>query len=148
MIECVRAVLVTPGGGLLLIRRTWPGATPYWVFPGGHVEPGDPGLRAALAREVREEAGADPQITGLLWVLADAYQRQHFYLCRIQAWSEEGRAGPEFEDPDRGEFRLEEIALTAEALDAISIEPQDIAALLCDAVANGTSLATLADPTR
>src|SRR5215472_13319891 len=141
MIECVRAVLVTPGGGLLLIRRTWPGATPYWVFPGGHVEPSDPGLRAALIREVREEVGADPQITGLLWVLADDHQRQHFYLCHIQAWSEDGRTGPEFDDPDRGEFRLEEIALTVEALDAISIEPEDIAALLRDAVTSGTTLA-------
>ena len=148
MIECVRAVLVTPSEGLLLIRRTWPGAAPYWVFPGGHVEPSDPGLRAALVREVREEVGASPQITGRLWVLADDYQRQHFYLGHIQAWSEDDRTGPEFEDPDRGEFRLEEIALTAEALHAISIEPEDIAALLCDAVANGTNLATLADPTR
>lgn len=66
MIECVRAVLVTPAGRLLLIRRTWPGATPYRVFPGGHAEPDDPGLRAALVREIREETGAEPQITGLL----------------------------------------------------------------------------------
>jgi 8-oxo-dGTP pyrophosphatase MutT (NUDIX family) len=147
MIERVRAVLVTPDEGLLLIRRTWPGATPYWVFPGGHVEPSDPDLRAALVREVREEVGTDPHITGLLWVLADEYQRQHFYLGRIQTWSEVDRTGPEFEDPNLGEFRLEEIPLTAEAL-AISIEPEDIAALLYGAVANGTNLAALADPTR
>jgi 8-oxo-dGTP pyrophosphatase MutT (NUDIX family) len=148
MIECVRAVLVTPGGGLLLIRRTWPGAAPYWVFPGGHVEPGDPGLRAALVREVREEVGADPQITGLLWVLADDYQRQHFYLGRIERWSEGDRTGPELDDPDRGEFSLEEIALTAEALNAISIDPEDIAGRLRDAVTSGANLATLADSTR
>jgi 8-oxo-dGTP pyrophosphatase MutT (NUDIX family) len=59
VIECVRAVLLTPAGRLLLIRRTWPGATPYRVFPGGHVEPDDPGLRAALVREIREETGAE-----------------------------------------------------------------------------------------
>src|SRR5437660_12521099 len=84
MIECVRAALLTPAGRLLLIRRTWPGATPYWVFPGGHVEPGDPSLRAALIREVREETGAEPQITGLLHVLADEHLRQYFYLARIR----------------------------------------------------------------
>jgi len=89
-----------------------------------------------------------PQITGLLRVLADEHQRQHFYLGRIQTWSEDGRTGPEFDDPDRGQFLLEEIALTAEALDAISLEPDDIAALLRNAVTTGTDLATLADPTR
>lgn len=32
VIECVRAVLLTPANGLLLMRHTWPGATPYWVL--------------------------------------------------------------------------------------------------------------------
>jgi ADP-ribose pyrophosphatase YjhB (NUDIX family) len=148
MITRVRAVLITPGEGLLLIRHTWPGGAPYWVFPGGHVEPSDPDLRAALVREVREEVGADPQITGLLWVLADEHQRQHFYLGRIERWSEEDRTGPEFDDPDHGEYQLEEIALTAEAVDAISIEPEDIAGRLRDVLASGADLATMADSTR
>jgi len=148
VIECVRAVLVTPPCGLLLIRRTWPGATPYWVFPGGHVEADDPGLRAALVREIREETGAQPQITGLLHVLADEHLRQYFYLARIESWSEADRTGPEVDDPDRGEYRLEEVPLTVQALDAISLDPQEIAALLRDAVTTGTDLATLADPTQ
>lgn len=148
MIECVRAVLVTPAGRLLLIRRTWPGAAPYWVFPGGHVEPGDPDLRAALTREIREETGGEPRITGLLYVLADEHRRQYFYLARALTWSEADRTGPEFDDPDRGEYRLEEVPLTVEALDAISLAPQEIAALVRDAVDTGTDLATLADPTR
>jgi 8-oxo-dGTP pyrophosphatase MutT (NUDIX family) len=116
------------------------------VFPGGHVEPDDSGLRAALRREVREETGADLRIVGLLRILADEYQRQHFYLGHIQGWSEADRTGPEFDDPDRGEYRLQEISLTTEALDAITVEPQDIAALLRDAVTTGTNLVTLADP--
>lgn len=148
MIECVRAALLTPAGRLLLIRRTWPGATPYRVFPGGHVEPDDPSLRAALIREVREETGAEPQIIGLLYVLADEHLRQYFYLARIRSWSEAGRTGPEFDDPDRGEYRLEEIPLTIEALDAISVDPAEIAALLRDAIATGTDLVTLAEPAR
>jgi 8-oxo-dGTP pyrophosphatase MutT (NUDIX family) len=148
VIECVRAILVTPAAGLLLIRRTWPGAIPYWVFPGGHVEPDDQGLRAAVVREVREEAGTEPRITGLLHVLADEHQREYFYLGRIQSWSEADRTGPEFGDLDRGEYRLEEIPLTLEALDAISVVPEDIAALLGDAVTTRTDLTTLADPAR
>ncbi len=35
-------------------------------------------MAAALIREVREETGAEPQIMGLLEVLADEYQQQHF----------------------------------------------------------------------
>ncbi|HEV2374655.1 MAG TPA: hypothetical protein VGS19_21150 [Streptosporangiaceae bacterium] len=48
--------------------------------------------------------------------------------------------------PDRGEYRLEEIPLTAEALDAINADPGEVAALLRDAVKAGTDLVTLADP--
>jgi ADP-ribose pyrophosphatase YjhB (NUDIX family) len=146
MIERVRAVLLTPSGGLLLIRRTWPGGTAYWVFPGGHVEPDDPSLRAALIREVREETGREPEIKGLLRVLAEEHQRQHFYLADIRSWSEADRTGPEFDDPDRGEYSLEEIPLTREALDARRIMPPEIADLLRDAVAAQTDLAAIADP--
>lgn len=148
MIECVRAVLVTPAGRLLLIRHTWPGASPYWVFPGGHVEPDDPDLFAALTREVREETGGQPQIIGILRVLADEHVREHFYLARIESWSEADRTGPEFDDPDRGEYRLEEILLTLEALDSITLEPEQIAELLRDALKSGTELTALTGPGR
>ena len=141
MIEVVRAVLITPAGHLLLIRRTWPGATPYWVLPGGHVEADDPSLRAALIREVREECGSEPQIVGLLHVLSDQRVRERFYLARIQSWSEEDRTGPEFDDPDRGEYRLEELPFTVSALDAVNLQPAQIAELLRDAATGGAGTA-------
>jgi len=148
VIECVRAVLLTPAGRLLVIRRTWPGAVPYWVFPGGGVESDDAGLRAALVREIREEVGAVPEIKGLLWTLSDGMERRYFYLARVQSWSEADRTGPEFDDPDRGEYRLEEVALTVDALGAIRLVPEEIVAMLVDAVKSGTRLDTLADPAR
>jgi len=118
------------------------------VLPGGHVEPDDQDLHAALIREVREECGAEPQIVGLLHVLSDEHRREHFYFARIQSWSEAERTGPEFDDPDRGEYRLEEVPLTVSALEAISLEPEQIAALLRSAAAGGTDLAALADQTQ
>ena len=148
MIERVRAVLITPAGHLLLIRRTRPGATPYWVLPGGHVETDDPSLRAALIRELREECGAEPQITGLLQILSDEHRREHFYLAHIRSWSEADRTGPEFDDPDRGGYRVEEVPFTAAALDAIRLVPEQIAALLRSAARSGPDLSALADQTQ
>ncbi len=52
-----RAVLLD-GDQLVLIKRTKPGVDPYWVTPGGGVEPEDSSVVAALHREVLEELGA------------------------------------------------------------------------------------------
>lgn len=41
MTDRVRALLVTPDGDLLTIRRRRPGQELYWVLPGGHVEHGE-----------------------------------------------------------------------------------------------------------
>lgn len=43
---------------MILIKRTKPGEPPYWITPGGGVEPGDVSVVAALHREVDEELGA------------------------------------------------------------------------------------------
>jgi ADP-ribose pyrophosphatase YjhB (NUDIX family) len=95
VIGCVRAVLLRPTGGLLLIRRTWAGATPFtpfWVFPAG-TSNGTIRARAALAREMRQQTGAEPQITGVRHVPADAHRRQYFYPACIRSWSEADRTG-------------------------------------------------------
>ena len=64
VIECVRAALLTPAA-----HPCWPAAADQAYLarcdallgvPGGHVEPDDPSLRAALIREVHEETGAEP----------------------------------------------------------------------------------------
>lgn len=146
MIEKVRAVLLTPTGQILTIRRRWPGAQPFWVLPGGHVEPEDPDLRAALAREIREETGGRARILGLLWSATDDHKRQYVYLARIDTWSEADRTGPEFSDPDRGTYDLEEVPLTVEALDPLELVPAEFADFLREAVKSGRDLAELADP--
>jgi 8-oxo-dGTP pyrophosphatase MutT (NUDIX family) len=60
-----RALLITPGNYLITIQRIRPGQEPYWVLPGGGVEPGDD-LETALTRELREELAATASIHSLL----------------------------------------------------------------------------------
>jgi 8-oxo-dGTP pyrophosphatase MutT (NUDIX family) len=147
MIQRVRAVLVTPGGCLLVIRRDRPGRATYWVLPGGHVDPGDQSVEAALSREISEEIGGEADITGLLQVLDSGAggERQYFYLGRITSWDFAARTGPEFSEPGHGTYQLEQIQLTAAGLGAIDLQPAAVAGLLRDAIAEGRDLFTLPD---
>jgi 8-oxo-dGTP pyrophosphatase MutT (NUDIX family) len=149
MIDRVRAVLVTPDGCLLAIRRDRPDRATYWVLPGGHVDPEDQSLEAALSREISEEIGGEADITSLLRVLESGSgsgdERQYFYLGRISSWDFAARTGPEFSEPGRGTYQLEQIPLTAAGLGAIDLKPAEIAGLLHDAIASGRDLFTLPD---
>ncbi len=147
MIERVRAVLVTPDGCLLAIRRDRPDRATYWVLPGGHVDPGDQSLEAALSREISEETGGMADITSLLQVLESGAgdERQYFYLGRITSWDFAARTGPEFSEPGRGTYQLEQIPLTDAGLGAIDLKPAAVAGLLRDAIASGRDLFTLPD---
>ncbi|MFE3765411.1 NUDIX domain-containing protein [Streptomyces sp. NPDC059104] len=130
MKERVRAVLVTADDTMLVIRRTKPGIPEYWVLPGGGVEPGDESREAALHREIHEEIAGKAHIIRLLHTTESEGERQLFYLARIATWSFEDRTGPEFSAEGRGEYMLEEIPLTVEALDGINLKPDEIAHVL------------------
>jgi ADP-ribose pyrophosphatase YjhB (NUDIX family) len=131
MTDRVRGLLITPDGDLLTIQRIRPGQDPYWVLPGGHVKSGED-LETALARELREELAATAEVHGLLHILDRGDDRQYFYLARAQAWSAEpgDRSGPEFTDPERGEYHLQPINLTVPALTTISLKPGSVARFL------------------
>ncbi|MFD4395477.1 NUDIX domain-containing protein [Kitasatospora sp. NPDC058397] len=136
----VRAVLLTPNDTMLLIKRIRPGIDPYWVIVGGKIEPTDASPEEALLREVREEIAGEAQIVSLLHTIETDDERQVFYLATIEKWSFEDRTGPEFTQEGRGEYLLEEVPLTTEALDAISLLPQEIATVLRGAVERGVLL--------
>jgi ADP-ribose pyrophosphatase YjhB (NUDIX family) len=142
----VRAILVTPGNDLLTIRRERPGQPPYWVLPGGGVEPGED-LQAALGRELREEIAATAHVHSLLHVLDRGDERQYFYLARAGTWSAEAsaRSGPEFADPARGGYHLQAVPLTAEAVSAIDLKPGELAEILLHPLREGTDLFALPD---
>ena len=58
------AALVTNGEGkILLVNSPWRG----WEYPGGLIEPGET-FEEALRREVREESGAEINITGFVGI--------------------------------------------------------------------------------
>ncbi|TDO27357.1 NUDIX domain-containing protein [Kribbella sp. VKM Ac-2527] len=134
MIERVRAILVTPADTMLLIKRVRPGIPPYWVFPGGGVEPTDETLEAALHREIHEELAGRAKVVKPFHVIERDDEREHFYLTTIEDWSFDDRNGPEFSEAGRGEYYLDEVPLTIEAIDDLNLKPDEAAAVLRDAI--------------
>ncbi len=60
--DAVRALLVTPGAEVLLVRFEFPDTT-VWALPGGGLEPGED-HEAALHRELAEEVGLHDVVLG------------------------------------------------------------------------------------
>lgn len=134
MIERVRAVLVTPANQILLIRRERPGTATYWVLPGGHVEPTDASIEAALCREVLEELAGSAEIHGLIHVLDGDTDRQYIFLARIDNWSFQDRTGPEFAESGRGRYELDLVPATADSLASVELKPVAVAQFLITAL--------------
>jgi 8-oxo-dGTP pyrophosphatase MutT (NUDIX family) len=133
----VRALLLDRSEQLLLIKRVKPNRTPYWVVPGGGVERGDEDFEAALEREIMEELGGTIEIQKLVKVLEyhgddDRTVRQFLYLTRLVQYDLSKRSGPEFLDPARGEYLVEAIPLTVEAIGALNLISDDIKHFLID----------------
>jgi ADP-ribose pyrophosphatase YjhB (NUDIX family) len=92
--------VVWKGDKLLLIRRGREPRRGRWSIPGGAQETGET-LTAALVREVREEAGIEVEVTGLLDALdsierdGEGRARYHYTLVDFTAeWrSGEAQAG-------------------------------------------------------
>jgi 8-oxo-dGTP diphosphatase len=59
--------VVARDGALLLVRHQKPDRDPYWVLPGGRLEPGE-SIPACAEREVREETGLTARFSGVLYV--------------------------------------------------------------------------------
>jgi 8-oxo-dGTP diphosphatase len=65
------AAVVAIDGGVLLCKRAIEPGLGKWSFPAGFVDRGEE-LRAALAREVREETGLSPDLGRLVGVYSEA----------------------------------------------------------------------------
>jgi 8-oxo-dGTP pyrophosphatase MutT (NUDIX family) len=121
----VRAILLDEDDRLVLIKRVKPGQAPYWTTPGGGVEPEDVSLEAALRRELHEELGADADrfVQVFLFTVAagDGVSVQHFFACRLLRLREDARTGQEFDDPSRGEYQLDLVAI--DKLPTVNLKP-------------------------
>lgn len=126
-----RAVLLD-GDHLILIKRTKPGITPYWVTPGGGVEPHDTSVIDALHRELDEELGA--KITAVVPCFVDTVEHtdedkgmtgvkvQYFFLCRLESMDTDRRHGPEVEAPC-GAYEIVHVPFTRVGIASVHLVP-------------------------
>lgn len=126
---------------MIVIKRTKPGQAPYWITPGGGVEPGDGSVLAALHREVREELGAT--VTDVVPAFVDTVPHvpepgedtpsglkvQHFFACRLASMDPALRHGPEVEQP-RGTYEIVRLPFTPEGLAAVRVVPATLRSYL------------------
>jgi 8-oxo-dGTP diphosphatase len=59
--------VVARDGDLLLVRHRKPDRDPYWVLPGGRLEPGEK-IPECAEREIREETRISARFSGVLYV--------------------------------------------------------------------------------
>ncbi|WNI16581.1 NUDIX hydrolase [Actinacidiphila sp. ITFR-21] len=125
-----RAIIID-GDRLVLIKRTKPGIAPYWVTPGGGVEDDDPGILAALHREIDEELGG--KITDPVPAFVDTTEHvagdgshgvkvQFFFVCRLASMDLSRRHGPEVDQP-RGDYEVVRVPFSRMGLASVDIVP-------------------------
>ncbi len=127
----VRAILLTGNDSVLLIKRVKPNnSASYWVAPGGGVEHQDADLIATLERELYEELGAVASVLETAFVLehqkAGKQLEEHFFVCLLHDYDLSKRYGPEFNDPARGEYIPEEVALDTFELCRVNLKTPEL----------------------
>lgn len=128
---------------LVLIKRTKPGQRPYWITPGGGVEPADRTVVDALHREVDEELGG--KVTDVVPAFVhtvpcgedevpgvgpgQGWKVQHFFVCRLASMDLARRHGPEVDEPC-GEYEVVRVPFSRAGIASVGLVPESLRAYL------------------
>jgi 8-oxo-dGTP diphosphatase len=132
--------VVARGGALLLVRHQKPDRNPYWVLPGGRLEPGET-IPECAEREISEETGLLARFSGVLYVSEFLREGRHTVDVTVRMRPEgdmEAKLGSDPEVAPGSEPTLRELRwVEVDELREIELLPAWIQARLLEDAANG-----------
>jgi 8-oxo-dGTP diphosphatase len=132
--------VVVRDGVLLLVRHQKPDRDPYWVLPGGRLEPGET-IPECAEREVSEETGLSASFRGVLYVSEFLREGRHTVDITVRMapeGSEEAELGSDPEVAPGSEPTLRELRwVKADELRKIELLQTSIKARLLEDAADG-----------
>jgi 8-oxo-dGTP diphosphatase len=131
--------VVARDGSLLLVRHQKPDRDPYWVLPGGRLEPGET-IPECAEREISEETGLSARFSGVLYVSEFLREGRHTVDVTVRMTpegDEEAELGSDPEVAPGSEPTLRELRwVEADALREIELLPAWIKARLLEEAAD------------
>ena len=103
--------IVERDGGILLVRHQKPDRAPYWVLPGGRLEPGET-IPECATRELNEETGLTARFSEVLYVSEFMREGRHTVDVTVRATADpddEARLGSDPEVEEGSEPTLKEL---------------------------------------
>ncbi|MEZ0073793.1 NUDIX domain-containing protein [Planotetraspora sp. GP83] len=125
----VRAILFD-GEDIVLFKRVKPGLEPYWITPGGGVEPTDTSPEMTLRRELDEELGATAGPALRVFTAVEPGRQLIAYACRLVGMDLTRRSGPEFLVPGNGVHVIERVR--PEKVRELNLVPRELADFIAD----------------
>ena len=127
-------------GALLLVRHQKPDRDPYWVLPGGRLEPGET-IPECAEREISEETGLSARFSGVLYVSEFLREGRHTVDITVRTTpegDEEAELGSDPEVAPGSEPTLRELRwVTVDELRQIELLPAWIKDRLLEDAAGG-----------
>ena len=133
-------MVVERGGALLLVRHQKPDRDPYWVLPGGRLEPGET-IPECARRELAEETGLTARFSGVLYVGEFLREGRHTIdvVARMKLVGEgEAALGSDPEVAPGTEPTLQEVRwVSIDELRDIGLLPASVKSRLLEDAGNG-----------